>query len=210
MNFPDPSERRERVKQVLADSYPRLAEGQRKEALPASVRAALAGSAAPAARREAAGESLLDKLLSFFRGPQLAALGVAAVLAIVAVVMTRPPVESPGDGKQTMRSGGGGAGLPSRVVLHGLSEEQAEALKSSGYFRPEQLLVVPAGQDLAAFLETQRRPNLVLVDGIKGTLSAPFATAEGPAAITFESGESDLAPRILDLLAEIPSPEDEP
>lgn len=205
MNPSDPSERVERMKQVLADSYPRAAAGQRKEPLPESVRAALRGPAV----RETSSVSLLDRLLSFFRGPQLAAIGVTAVLVIVALLALGPPEQDAKDGTDTMRSGGGSVSLPSLVVLHGLSAEQSAALQSSGYFRPEQLLAVPAGQELAAFLEANRRPNLIVVDGTKGTITAPFAAAEGPAAMTFTGGETDLAPQVLDMLAKVPQPDAE-
>lgn len=204
MNPSDPSERVERMKQVLADSYPRVAEGQRKEPLPESVRSALRGPAV----RETPSASFLDRLLSFFRGPQLAAIGVTAVVVLVAVFTLGPREQDAKDGPDTMRSTGGGTvSLPSLVVLHGLSAEQSAALQASGYFRPEQLLAVPAGQELAAFLEANRRPNLIVVDGTQGTISAPFATAEGPAAMTFTSGETDLAPPVLDMLAKVPQPE---
>lgn len=206
MNPSDPSERIERMKRVLADSYPRVAEGRAKEPLPESVRAALRGPAV----RETAAAPFLERLLSFFRGPQLAALGLTAVLVIAAVLNFGPRENGAGNTTDTMRSGGGTAGLPSLVVLHGLSAEQTAALQASGYFRPEQLLAVPAGQDVAAFLEAQRRANLVLVDGTKGTISAPFAAADGPAATAFAGGETDLAPLVLDMLAKVPQTADEP
>ncbi|WP_193213830.1 hypothetical protein [Luteolibacter marinus] len=208
MNPSDPSERLERMKQVLADSYPRVSGQHGREPLPESVRVALGGQVRSAPDKV----PFFEKLFSLLRGPQLAAVAVTAMLVIAAVILTRPPsgVETGGSKGQDFRSGGGTAGLPSLVVLHQLGAAQTEALESSGYFRPEQLAVVPAGDDLAAFLESNKRPNLLLVDGATGEITAPFAGDTGPAAISFAGDETDLAPRILDLLAELPEPADEP
>lgn len=206
MNPADPSERLERMKKVLADSYPRVAEGHRKEPLPGSARAALAGNP----RTEPKALSFFEKLLSLLRGPQLAALGSAAVLVIAAVVLTRPPADTGNTGiggTDTMRSGGGAVSEPSLIVLHALTEPQSAALLSSGYFRPEQVLVAPADGDLTTFLETKRRPNLVLADGDTGEISAPFAGLDGPSPISFTSDDTDLAPLLLDMLAKLPEPE---
>lgn len=206
MNPTDPSDRAERMKKILADSYPRVAEGHRKEPLPESVRAALAGNPRP----ETKAVPFFEKLLSLLRGPQLAGLGAAAVLVIAAVVLTRPPVEinNPGNGgTDTMRSGGGVVSEPSLIVLHALTEPQSAALQSSGYFQPEQLLVAPTEGDLAAFLASKRRPNLVLADGDTGEISAPFAGEDAPAPVAFASDDNDLAPLLLDMLAQLPEPE---
>ena len=206
MNPTDPSDRAERMKKVLADSYPRVAEGHRKEPLPESVRAALAGNPRTAPKSV----PFIEKLLSLLRGPQLAGLGAAAVLIIAAVVLTRPPADignTGNGGTDTIRSGGGAVSEPSLIVLHALTEPQSAALRSSGYFRPEQLLVTPAEGDLAAFLETMRRPNLVLADGDTGEISAPFAGDDGPAPVPFANDDTDLAPLLLDMLAELPEPE---
>lgn len=200
MNTNDPDHRLERVKQVLADSFPRTADGQEKEPLPASVRAALQG---PAARETAPG-SFVERVLAWFRGPQLAAVAVTAVLVLVAVLQFGAEDPAAPDTADTTRSGGGSTELPPVIVLHGLSTEQVEGLKASGYFRPEQLLVVPAGDALGAFLESHRRPHLVLVDGTGGEITLPFAGDGAPAATALPADNGELAPLLLDLLGSLP------
>lgn len=192
------------MKKVLAESYPRRAVGQRNEALPESVRAALAGTARTA-------ETLVpfhEKLLSWLRGPQLIALGAAAVVILIATLMIRPADDDLGGGGLTMRSGGGPVSGPPVIVLSGLSDGQIAALRDSGYFRPEQLLIAPAA-DAPAFLEANRRPNLVWIDGPSGEIAAPFAGDDGPEPVLFPPGETDLAPLLLDMLANLPEPENE-
>jgi hypothetical protein len=200
MNTNDPDKRLERMKQVLAESFPRTAEGQEKEPLPASVRAALQGPAA----RETAPVSFVERVLAWFRGPQLAMVAVTAVLVLFAVVQFGPGDKPATGGTDTMRSGGGTAELPPVIVLHGLSSEQVDGLKASGYFRPEQLLVVPAGEALDGFLESHRRPQLVLVDGTGGEITLPFAGEGGPAATAIPADNGELAPLLLDLLGNLP------
>lgn len=201
MNPTDPSERVERMKKILADSYPRVAEAHLKEPLPSSARAALAGNP----RTEPKPISFIEKVLSLLRGPQLTAIGAAAVLVIAAIVMTRPPADI-GNNRDTMRSGGGSVSEPSLIVLYSLTESQSAALMSSGYFRPEQLLVAPANGDLTDFLESKRRPNLILADGATGEITAPFAGEDAPAPVSFASHDADLAPLLLDMLAKLPEP----
>jgi len=201
MNPTDPSERVARMKKILADSYPRVAEPHLKEPLPASARAALAGNP----RTEPKAVSTFEKLLSLLRGPQLTALGAAAMLVIAAIVLTRPPAGI-GNNRDTMRSGGGSVSEPSIIVLHSLTEAQSAALRSSGYFRPGQLLAAPADVELSAFLESNRRPNLILADGDTGEITAPFAGEDAPAPVSFASQDDDLAPLLLDMLAKLPEP----
>jgi hypothetical protein len=209
MNRPDNPERLERLKQVLADSYPERPDERTREPLPESVRDALRGGTA--ARAEAAKAPLMERLLSVFRGPQLMALGAAAVVVLVAVIALNPPgpPDAPGDGGKTMRSTGNGAGLPSVVVLHGLDDARAAALEESGYFREDQLLKPGPDTDLDAFLKTHRRPNLVLVDGTAGEISTPFAADPDKVVVSFDVGD-DLADAILEILANLPEPEEIP
>lgn len=201
MNSNDPDKRLERMKQVLADSFPRTADGQEKEPLPASVRAALQGPAA----RETAPASFIERVLAWFRGREFAAVAVTALLVLFAVVQFGPGDKpAAGNGTDTMRSGGGTTEQPPVIVLNGLSTEQVDGLKASGYFRPEQLLVVPAGETLDAFLESHRRPHLVLVDGTGGQITLPFAGDSGPEATAIPADEGELAPLLLDLLGNLP------
>ncbi len=202
MNSSDPTDRLERMKKVLGESYPRVIDERRKDPLPASVRAELGATSGSGAPKS----GWAERLLSWLRGPQLVALGAAAVVVLVAVIALGPADKDDGAG-QAMRSGGGTASAPPVVVLRGLDEAQLAALRDSGYFRPEQLLVVPAGMDLPTFLAGNRQPNLILVDASAGEISAPFAGDSGPAAVPFEPGESDLAPLLLDMLADLPEPE---
>jgi len=197
-----PSPRVERMKKMLAESFRSRTEDQRNEPLPASVRAALSGTVRSAERKI----PFHEKLLSWLRGPQLIALGAAAVVIIFATVQFRPADDDGGGGGLTMRSGGGAVSGPPVIVLQGLSGEQIAALRDSGYFRPEQLLVAPAA-NAPGFLEENRRPNLVLINGESGEISAPFAGADGPEPILFPPGETDLAPLLLDMLANLPEPE---
>lgn len=212
MNAPDSQERLERLKQLLADSYPSRAE--KPEPLPESIRAALRGGSAPPVRAASVKAPLLERLLSLFRGPQLVALGAVAVVVLVAVIALNPPgtsTDGTGNGT-TMRSTGSEAGLPPVVVLHGLDPALAEELETSGYFREGQLLRVDPDGDLTAFLESHRRPNLVLVDGSKGgmvELSAPFAGDDARTPVAFGPDE-DLAGSILEILAGLPGPDETP
>jgi hypothetical protein len=208
MNAPDNQDRLERLKQVLADSYPQRPDERTREPLPESVRAVLRGGTE--SRAEAAKAPLMERLLSFFRGPQWMALGAAAVVVLVAVIALNRPADptTPGTGN-TMRNTGNGAGLPSLVVLHELDDARATALKDSGYFRDDQLLRVAPGADLTAFLESHRRPNLVLVDGATGEISTPFAGDSSAAPISFGS-EDDLTDPLLEILATLPKPEETP
>lgn len=200
MNTNDPDKRLERMKQVLGDSFPRTADGQEKEPLPASVRAALQGPAA----RETAPASFVERVLAWFRGREFAAVAVTAVLVLFAVVQFGPGDKPATGTTDTMRSGGGTTEQPPVIVLHGLSAEQMEGLKASGYFRPEQLLVVPAGETLDGFLESHRRPHLVLVDGTGGKITLPFAGDGAPAATAIPADSGELAPLLLDLLGNLP------
>jgi|GEM_PF-4163428 len=206
MDHSDTNERIERLKQVLADSYPQQAEGQEREPLPESIRAALRGERVAEPRPEPLKASWIERLGNFFRTPQLAAVAATAMVVLLAVlVLNRPGLSTAGgpDGGQDIRSTGPDAGLPSVVVLHRLGDDRAAELESSGYFREGQLLRVPDGTELGAFLESQRRPNLVLVDGETGEISTPFAGDGTSAAVPFAAAD-DLAGRILDALSELP------
>ncbi|BCX48239.1 hypothetical protein HAHE_21470 [Haloferula helveola] len=213
MNPSDSNDRIERLKQVLADSYPQRAEGRAKEPLPESVLAALEGREARTPSPTVAKASFFEKVAAMFRTPQLAAVGMAAVVVIAAVWIFNPfgsttTDPGPGPGPQDFRSPGGDS-KASIVIVTGLSDEQVSELQDSGYFREDQLVVVPSDSDLQSALEANRRPNLVLVDGGIGEISTPFAGDDGPDALAFSSDDDDLAELILETLAELPEPADE-
>lgn len=210
MTSPDPaSERRERVKQLLADSYPRVAKSER-EPLPPRILAELQGRATEKSSPER--DSFVQRLLAFLRGPQALGLGAAAALVVVAVIALLPERSTPttDTGGEVIRSGGTTPTAPPLIVLHGLSDAQLTALRASPLFRPEQLTVVPAGQDLASFTEANRRPQLIVVDGSANTITMPFYEAEPFAPLAFDAG-TDLETVLLDLLGELaqkaPQPE---
>ncbi len=184
------------MRQVLADSYPQTAPEER-EPLPPSVLDELEGKARYGVKDERGKGSLFDRLAVFLRMPQF--VGAAAVFLIAALVLLQP--ERPGG---AIRSGGGDAGGPPVIVLHGLTSEQIAAIRTGGSFRSEQLVEVSAGTDLASLLTTRKRPNLILVDGEAGRITAPFSPGAIPVVLEFSEGETGLATMILDALAEIP------
>lgn len=212
MNSSDSSpERLKRIKEALAQSAVRVPEGRRQEPLPESVLRELeeAGAAEPIPKQSEA--SFLDWLLGHLRKPWLAGAGALAALVIVAVVLTGPgtgtdPGPTPSGGTGT-RTGPITIGKPPLLILYQVSAEEAATLRSEGLFRPEQVVDVAAGEDLDAVLAKREQANLVLVDGAKGVVSAPFGEELVPDVISY-SGEIELSDAVGSVLAAFPEPEE--
>ena len=197
----DSPDKIERMKEVLADSYPKTAEKDR-QALPAAARQLLEKNSPGKAAEET--QSLWQRLREFLRGPQLIGLGAAAVLVVVvALQLGGDPATDPTDPNGTSFRSGAGDNLPSMlVVMKNLNDEQAEAIRSSGYFRDEQLLVLEAEDDLQEYRDHQ----VVLVDGSIGEITTPFAVTKFTEKI--ESDPEDLPTQVLDLLSAITEDEE--
>lgn len=214
---PDP-ERLERVKEVLAESFPQVP-AHAQESLPESVLRELGVSERESARsaKPAPSESFLDRLLQWMRGPQ--ALGAGAVALLLIGVLVFLPAREEGGGGDPVVPGDGGAGRvlrspvkkvtgPSMIVFHGVLAERVQEIVDSEIFRPEHMVTVEEGADLEAVLTEHRRLNLVLVDGTVGEVSLPFYSGDDlkPIALT---PELELLDEVLRFLAKLPPPEGE-
>jgi len=192
----DSSDRLERVKEALAQSYSRVRDEDR-EPLPSAAREILAKQEASIQERKT---SWWQRLHRFFQGPQLIGLGAAAMLVVAAVIMFPRGGADPTVPKgQPMRSGGDSQEASLLVVLKDLDPTQVQAIRESGYFRENQLLELAA----SGSLESYRDRQLVLVDGASGEISTPFA--ELPIKESFSTEDPELASLILDIIAELPS-----
>jgi hypothetical protein len=195
----DSSDRLERVKEALAQSYARVRDEDR-EPLPSAAREILEKLEMPVQQREA---SWWQRLHRFFQGPQLIGLGAAAMLVVAAVIMlprgTVEPGITRGGGGQTMRSGDDTREASLLVILKDLDPTQVQAIRESGYFRDQQIFEMTSGGNLEKYRDRQ----LVLVDGASGEISTPFA--ELPIKESFSTKDPELASLILDIIAELPS-----
>lgn len=189
------------MKKILAESYPKLPE--KRDPLPAGVLAELTGKDGRTRRRDAGGATLLERLAALLRGPQLAAVGAVAVLVVAAIVL----LPGPDRNGQAIRSGGGTVDGPAVVVLAGLTAEQVDAVRASGYFRAAQLVVVAPGETVDSVLAANRQANLIVVDGTSGWISAPHATGDVPVPVKIPPGDLDLPAAIQDFNAALPAPQ---
>lgn len=189
----DPSpERRDRMKQVLADSYPRVAKGNR-EPLPDSVLSEITGKRTAA--EPARAEGIIARLSALFRSPAALGLGAAAALVLVAVITFYPTDKNGPDQMRTTDLPSPDAAL---VLLHDLTESQLEEFRL--FFQPNQLVIVGPNETLDAVIATlKERPRLIVVDGITETISTPFAGPDAPPPITFSPGQGGLPTIVLDL-----------
>ena len=200
MTPPDPSsDRRERVKQMLANSYPRVREEDR-EPLPSSVLAELRGEKSDGSAKTER-DSFWQRLGALLRGPQALGLGAAAALVLVAVFAILPDTRNNGGDGDPTRSGGTTPPDSPLVILHGLSDAQFEAVRAAPLLRG-QWTEVPDGQELAAFQEEKRGPQLIVVDGTNGTITMPFSTDDPPPEIEFDQN-TDLKEVLLNLLSDL-------
>ena len=184
----------ERMKEVLADSFPKTAEEDR-QALPAAARQLLEKSS-PAATEEAHTQSIWQRVGEFLRGPQLIGLGAAALVVVMATLHFSNPstTETPEPSGPSFRSGSG-EDLPAQlVVLKNLSANQTKAIQDSGYFQKEQVVILGTEE-----LETYQDHQVVLVDGTTGEITTPFATTTSPQ--TMASDLDELVSQIVDALA---------
>lgn len=184
----------ERMKEVLADSYPKTAEEDRRP-LPAAAKQLLEKSSPKTT--EADSQSLWQRLREFLRGPQLIGLGAAAVLVIMVALQFAgdPPIETTDPTGTSFRSGGGEE-LPAQlVVLRNLSDQQVGLIQGSGYFQKEQVLVLDADDDFQNYRDHQ----VVLLDGSTGEITTPFASTKFTQSMA--SDPDDLVSQILDVLA---------
>ena len=184
----------ERMKKVLADSYPKPAENDR-QALPAAARQLLEKSSPQTT--DADSQSIWQRVREFLRGPQLIGLGAAAIVVIMATLhfVSKPPTEITDPSGPSFRSGAGDELPDMIVVMKNLNEQQTEAIKNSGYFREEQLVILGTEDDLQEYRDHQ----VVLVDGTSGEITTPFSPTGSTQSM--ESDPDELASQVLDVLA---------
>ena len=184
----------ERMKEVLADSYPKAPEEER-QALPAAARQLLEKSSPETLVEDS--QSLWQRLREFLRGPQLIGLGAAALVVVMAALhfAGKPPTEISDPSGTSFRSGAGEELPDMLVVMTRLNEEQTDAIQNSGYFRKEQLVTLGADDDLEQYKDHQ----VVLIDGASGEITTPFSDTVSTQSMA--SNPDDLASQVLDVLA---------
>lgn len=150
----DQDPRIERLKEVLASSYPKVSEEADLAPLPDSILKRLRSEEEPQKEKV---EALHAKVLRFFTQP-MPAFSVAAMVIFCAVlVLKKNPTDL--DPDSAIRSGGGIQKTPQLVMLHA-STTDLEAFQSSGYF-PEKVLVEASsyerGESPAIVVDWQER-----------------------------------------------------
>lgn len=174
----------ERLKQVLASSYPRVDEEEKPAPLPQSVLERLHPKVEPP-------ESILTRFVNFVARP-VPALGAVAIVTISAFLVFRPDPTLPPQGPG-IRSGGETALTP-RLVLVNAPRDSVDRFQASGYF-PEDLLSVSTYGALG------RKPAIVL-DWRTRTITRYVSGGE-PVSEPFEGDDDEVLERVLELYQEM-------
>lgn len=166
----DKDPRIERLKEVLASSYPQVKKGGDQAPLPQSIIDRLHS-------KEEQSASFFSKFVGFFTQP-MPALGAVAILTICAVLVFRqdPPSVNQGPG---IRSGGETTSTP-QLILINVPSVTLDKFKASGYF-PENLLRTPTlyipGKSPAIVLDWKTRTMTRYVPGEEAA-SEPMAGSD--------------------------------